>query len=86
MYLDSKISRVAERVSATGAGAAGTHPASGEGKPVLTTAPWSQTTATEIPESFRSGLPWKGCRERRGSAKPSGERIPDLGVLTFAAV
>ena len=36
----------------------GPRPASGEGKLELTTAPWSKTTATGIPEGFRSGLPW----------------------------
>src|SRR5947207_12837459 len=56
------------------AGAAGPHPASGEGKLVLTTGPWSQTTATGIPEGFHSGLPWKGCRERRGSEGPHAAR------------
>src|SRR5438093_11172985 len=62
------------RSRANFAGAAGPHPASGEGKLVLTTGPWSQTTATGIPEGFHSGLPWKGCRERRGSEGPHAAR------------
>jgi hypothetical protein len=41
-------------IERTSAGAAGTRPASGEGKLELTTAPWSQTTATGIPEGFLS--------------------------------
>src|SRR2546427_9736242 len=49
--------RVTCGLERTSAGAAGPHPASGEGRLVLTTAPWSQTTATGIPEGFHSGLP-----------------------------
>src|SRR2546427_1612363 len=49
--------RVTCGLERTSAGAAGPHPASGEGRLVLTTALWSQTTATGIPEGFHSGLP-----------------------------
>src|SRR5438093_4779006 len=52
---------------ATFAVAAGTRPASTEGKLELTKAPRSTIAAAGIPEGFRSGLPWMGCRERRGS-------------------
>ena len=59
--------------------AEGACPASGEGKLVLTTAPWSQTAATGIPEGFHSGLPWRGCRERREDGE---ERMPTLALFS----
>jgi len=52
------------------------HPAAGEGKLELTEAPRSTTVAEGIPEGFRSGLPWKGCRERRGSGGPHATAPP----------
>ncbi len=70
MDLDSKITSVAERVRATVAGAAGTHPASGEVKRVLTPAGWSQTRATGIREVFRSGLRWRDAASGAGARSP----------------
>src|SRR5574341_1979294 len=56
---------------ATFAGAAGPRPASGEGKLELTEASCSRANMAEgIPEGFRPGAPWKGCRGRRESVEP----------------
>ena len=56
--------------------AAGSHPASGEGKLELTKVLRSMTAAGGIPEGFHSGVPWKGCRERRGSGRPHATHSP----------
>src|SRR5213594_1129248 len=67
------------RSRANFAGAVGPHPASGEGKLVLTTAPWSQTTATGIPEGFHSGLPCPpvAIREQRVPGAAGGAEAED---------
>jgi len=61
---------------ATFAGAAGSRPASGEGKLELTEASCARANMAEgIPEGFHSGSPWKGCRGRRGSVEPWHTRV-----------
>jgi len=62
----------------------GPRPASEEGKPELTAAPWSQDHgAVGIPEGFRFRAPWKGCRGRCGSEEPqaAGFRSEGKGAV-----
>jgi len=65
-----------ERASA---GAAGPRPASEEGKPELTIAPWSKTMATRIPEGFHFGAPCSpiALREQRVPGAARGAEATD---------
>src|SRR5574341_2328257 len=63
----------------------GPRPASGEGKLELTEASCSRVNMAEgIPEGFRSGAPWKGCRGRHESERPNAplrSHLPRCQIL-----